>query len=131
YMLTPAIAALITRLFFYEKKFQDANLRLGKLGDYGRFWLISLGITALSYVFFTLLGAVRWDLTGNEFLRRLSEQFASVGQDMEASLPPGFTPQMMLLIYSIGGLTVFNVFPGIIAGFGEEFGHRGFMFPAL
>jgi hypothetical protein len=27
YMLTPAIAALITRLFFYEKKFKDANLR--------------------------------------------------------------------------------------------------------
>lgn len=131
YMLTPAIAALITRLFFYEHKFKDANLRFGKIGDYGKFWLLSIGITALSYVFFTLLGAVRWDPTGNEFLRRLAEQFAAAGQDMQASLPPGFTPQIMLWIFAIGGLTVFNIFPGIIAGFGEEFGHRGFMFPAL
>jgi membrane protease YdiL (CAAX protease family) len=131
YMLTPALAALVTRLFFYEKKFKDANLRLGRLGDYGRFWLVSLGITALSYVFFVVFGAIRLDLSGQEFLRRLSEQFAAVGQDMEASLPPGFTPQTMLLIYFIGGLTVFNILPGLITGFGEEFGHRGFMFPAL
>ena len=131
YMLTPALAALITRAFFYEKKFSDANLRFGRLGDYGKFWLVSLGITALSYVFFFAFGAIRLDLSGQEFLRRLAEQFAAVGQDMEASLPPGFTPQMMLLIYFIGGLTVFNILPGLITGFGEEFGHRGFMFPAL
>ena len=131
YMMTPAIAAIITRLFFYEKKFKDANLRFGRLSDYGKFWLISIGITALSYVFFTLFGAIQWDLTGNEFLRRLSEQFAAAGQDMEANLPPGFTPRTMLLVFFIGGLTVFNIMPGLITGFGEEFGHRGFMFPAL
>ena len=131
YMLTPALAAIMTRLFFYEKKFKDANLRFGRLSDYGKFWLVSLGITALSYVFFIAFGAIRLDLSGQEFLRRLAEQFAAVGQDMEASLPPGFTPQMMLLIYFIGGLTVFNILPGLITGFGEEFGHRGFMFPAL
>jgi uncharacterized protein len=131
YMLTPAIAGLITRLFFYDKKFKDANLRLGRPSDYGKFWLVSIGITALSYLFFTLFGAIRWDFSGQEFLHRLSAQFAAVGQDMEASLPPGFTPQMMLLLYFIGGLTVFNILPGMITGFGEEFGHRGFMFPAL
>lgn len=37
----------------------------------------------------------------------------------------------MLWLFVIGGLTVFNIFPGIINGFGEEFGHRGFMFPLL
>jgi membrane protease YdiL (CAAX protease family) len=37
----------------------------------------------------------------------------------------------MLMIYFIGGLTIFNILPGIITGFGEEFGHRGFMFPRL
>lgn len=131
YMLTPALAAIITRLFFYENKFKDANLRFGRLGDYGKFWLVSLGITALSYVFFTLFGAIRWDFTGQEFLTRLSAQFAAAGQDMEASLPPRFTPRTMLLIYFVGGLTVFNIMPGLITGFGEEFGHRGFMFPAL
>jgi membrane protease YdiL (CAAX protease family) len=131
YMMTPAIAALITRVFFYENRFKDANLRLGRLSDYGRYWLISVAITILSYVLFTLFGAIRWDFTGNVFLGRLAEQFAAVGQDMEASLPPGFTPQMMLIIYFFGGLTVFNILPGMITGFGEEFGHRGFMFPAL
>ena len=131
YMMTPAIAALITRSFFYENRFKDANLRFGRLSDYGRYWLISVAITMFSYVLFTLFGAIHWDLTGSVFLGRLSEQFAAVGQDMEASLPPGFTPQMMLVIYFLGGLTVFNILPGIITGFGEEFGHRGFMFPAL
>ena len=131
YMLTPAIAALITRLFFYENRFKDANLRFGRLSDYGKYWLISIAITILSYVFFTLFGAISWDFTGNVFLGRLSEQFAAVGQDMESSLPPGFTPQRMLIIYFLGGLTIFNILPGIITGFGEEFGHRGFMFPAL
>ncbi len=131
YMLTPAIAALITRRFFYKPKFSDANLRFGKLSDYFRFWLISLSITALSYVFFTLLGGITWDLTGRVFLDRLAAQSAAVGQDISASLPSGFTPTTMLLIYFIGGLTVFNILPGIVTGFGEEFGHRGFMFPQL
>ena len=131
YMLTPAITALITRTFFYQPKFTDANLRFGKLGDYFKFWIISIGITALSYIFFTLLGGITWDFTGQVFLNRLAEQFAVAGQDINASLPPGFTPMTMLLIYFIGGLTIFNILPGIIMGFGEEFGHRGFMFPQL
>jgi len=131
YMMSPAIAAIITRLFFYENKFQDANLRFGRTKDYLNFWLISVGISALSYVFFTFLGSISWDFTGQAFLERLSQQFTAVGQDMESSLPQGFTPQMMLMVFFIGGLTVFNILPGIITGFGEEFGHRGFMFPIL
>ena len=131
YMLTPAIAAIITRSFFYRPKFSDANLRFGKLSDYFKFWIISIGITALSYVFFTLLGGITWDFTGQVFLNRLAKQFAAAGQDINASLPPGFTLMTMLMIYFIGGLTIFNILPGIITGFGEEFGHRGFMFPLL
>jgi len=131
YMLTPAIAALITRLFFYEARFRDAYLRVGHIRDYFRYWLVALGITALSYVMYTLLGAVRWDFSGQIFLGRLAEQFAATGQDIKDTLPPGFTPQMMLWIFVLGGLTVFNIMPGLITGFGEEFGHRGFMFPAL
>lgn len=131
YMLTPAIAALITRVFFYQPGFSDANLRFGRLSDYLKFWLVSLGITVLSYAIYTLLGAVRWDFSGGVFLEKLTQQFAASGQDIRETLPPGFTPQMMLLIFFIGGLTVFNILPGIISGFGEEFGHRGFMFPLL
>lgn len=131
YMLTPAIAAIITRLFFYEPHFKDANLRVGRISDYFKFWLFSLGITALSFGLYTLLGAVSWDFSGNGFLQRLDQQFAASGQSMQDSLPPGLTPQTMLLIYFAGGLTVFNILPGIISGFGEEFGHRGFMFPLL
>ncbi|MEJ5202249.1 MAG: CPBP family intramembrane glutamic endopeptidase [Anaerolineales bacterium] len=131
YMMTPAIAALLTRLFFYPPKFSDANLRFGRLKDYLKFWLISLGITGVSYISFTVLGGITWDFSGRVFLDKLAQQFAVTGQDIQAALPPGFTPSMMLLIYTIGGLTVFNVIPGIITGFGEEFGHRGFMFPML
>ena len=131
YMLTPAIAAILTRLFFYEPHFKDANLRLGRLSDYFKFWLFSLGITALSFALYTLLGAVSWDFSGNVFLARLDQQFAASGQSMQSSLPPGMTPQMMLLIFFVGGLTLFNILPGLISGFGEEFGHRGFMFPLL
>jgi hypothetical protein len=35
------------------------------------------------------------------------------------------SPQMMLMIYFIGGLVI-NILPGIISV--GEFGHRGFMF---
>jgi len=131
YMLTPAIAALITRQFFYKPRFKDANLRFGRGRDYLKYWLIALGITALSFGFYTVLGAIRWDLSGEQFLDRLADQFAVNGQDMMDTLPPGFTPQMMLWLFFIGGLTLFNIMPGLITGFGEEFGHRGFMFPAL
>jgi membrane protease YdiL (CAAX protease family) len=131
YMLTPEIAALITRAFFYKPRFSDANLRFGRGRDYIKYWLLGIGITALSFAMYTLLGAIRWDLSGGIFLERLAEQFAAAGQDITQTLPPGFTPQMMLWVYFIGGLTVFNILPGIITGFGEEFGHRGFMFPIL
>jgi len=131
YMMTPALATLITRLFFYKPHFKDANLRFGRARDYLKYWLVALGITALSYTIYTLLGAIRWDFSGQVFLDRLAEQFAATGQDINDTLPPGFTPQTMLWIFTLGGLTVFNILPGLITGFGEEFGHRGFMFPAL
>ena len=131
YMLTPAIAAIITRLFFYEPRFTDANLRFGRLKDYLKYWFLSLVIVTSSYVLYTLMGSVSWDFTGNSFIEQLTRQFALSGQDINDNLPPGFTPQMMLMIFFIGGLTVFNIMPGVITGFGEEFGHRGFMFPLL
>jgi len=131
YMLTPAIAALITRLIFHKPRFKDANLRFGRFRDYIKFWLASLGITVLSYILYTLFGSIRWDFSGQVFLELLGQQFAATGQDMLATLPPGVTPQMMLWLFVIGGFTVFNIMPGLISGFGEEFGHRGFMFKYL
>jgi len=131
YMLTPALAAILTRGLFYGPGFSDANLRLGRMRDYLRFWMAGLGITAMSFVLFTGLGAIRWDFTGQVFLDQLARQFAESGRDMTASLPPGLTPRSMLLIFFAGGLTVFNVLPGIVMGFGEEFGARGLMFPLM
>ncbi len=131
YMLTPALAATITRAFFYAPRFKDANLRFGKIRDYIKFWAFSLGIIGVWYVVFTILGIIQWDFTGEVFLEKLARQLAERGQDINETLPPGFTPRMMLMIYFVSGLTVFNIFPGIITGFGEEFGHRGFMFPLL
>jgi CAAX protease family protein len=129
YMLGPAIAAIITRLFFYKARFKDAHLRFGRWQDYLRFWAITLGIVLLSYVVYTLLGSISWDFSGETFLVQMKGQMALSGQDIN-DLPAGLTPRMMLLIFLVGGLTVFNI-PMVIAGFGEEFGWRGFMFPQL
>jgi len=131
YMLIPALSALIVRAFFDERRFTDANLRLGRLKHYLQFWLFGLGITVLYFASYTALGAGEWDLSGSTFLANLSEQMAAVGQDMAGSLPPGMTPQTMLLIFFVGGLTVFNITPGLLTGFGEEFGWRGLMFPRM
>jgi hypothetical protein len=131
YMLTPAIAALITRLFFYKPRFKDAGLRFGKFKDYIRFWMYSLVITVISYGMYTLFGSISWDFSGEVFLNLLAQQFAAAGDDMMTSLPPGFTPQMMLWLFFIGSLTIFNIMSGLISGFGEEFGHRSLMFPLL
>ena len=55
YMLTPALSAVITRLFFYEKKFSDAFLNIGRGRHWLQFWLISALLAAISYLFYTLL----------------------------------------------------------------------------
>lgn len=131
YMILPALAALLTRVFFDPQRFSDANLSRGRWMDYLKFWLFSLGISALVFVGYTILGAGHWDFSGQAFLARLSEQFAATGQDLASATPAGMTPQMMLWLFFVGGLTTFNILPGLITGFGEEFGWRGLMFPRL
>lgn len=129
YMFIPAIAALITRIFFYRPRFADAYLQLGKLSDYLRFWAITMSVVLFSYFIYTLLGAITWDISGETFLNQLKAQMDLSGQPID-HLPDGITPKMMLVLFFIGGLTIFNI-PMIIVGFGEEFGWRGFMFPQL
>ncbi len=129
YMLGPALAAIITRMFFYQHKFADAHLRFGRWQAYLQFWGFTLAIVLLSYVMYTLLGSISWDFSGETFLSQLKNQMALSGQRID-NLPAGLTPKMMLVLFFIGGLTIFNV-PLVIAGFGEEFGWRGFMFPQL
>ena len=36
YVMTPAVAAIFTRLFFYGPRCKDANLRFGRVTDYLR-----------------------------------------------------------------------------------------------
>ena len=129
YMLVPAIAAVITRIFFYEKRFKDARLRFGKWTDYLKFYIITLVIVVFSFLIFASLGAISFDFSGETFLKQLEEQMALSGKSID-DLPAGFTPKIMMTIYFIGGLTLFNI-PLIIMGFGEEFGWRGLMFPLL
>ncbi len=129
YMFTPAIAALVTRILFYGKGFRDARLRIGGWRDYLRFWWMTLSVVVLSYIIFTLAGAVSWDPSGNTFLVQLEEQMEMSGKSIN-DLPAGMTPKLMLILFFAGGLTVFNI-PMILTGFGEEFGWRGLMFPLL
>ena len=53
------------------------------------------------------------------------------GHDIQDTLPPGFTPEMMLWLFFMGDLTIFNILSRLVTGFGEELGHRGLMFPLL
>ena len=129
YMFTPAIAALFTRLFFYEKKFKDARLGFGRWRDYFRFWWITLVVVAFSYIIFTLVGAISWDFSGDTFLGQLKEPMEMSGKSIN-DLPEGMTPKMMLILFFAGGLTIFSI-PMTLTGFGEEFGWRGLMFPLL
>ena len=129
YMLGPAIAAIITRLFFHEARFKDAHLGFGRLKDYLRFWGITLAVVLVSYVMYTILGSISWDFSGATFLTQLEDQMALSGQSID-ELPAGLTPRMMLFIFLVGGLTIFNI-PLMITGFGEEFGWRGLLFPQL
>ena len=116
---------------FYKGKFSDAYLHIGKARHWLQFWIISATLATLSYIFFTLFQEITWDFTGQAFLEKLAKQFEQTGQSMEQTLPKGFTPQSMLLLYVIGNFTIFNVLPGLITGMGEELGHRGIMFKWL
>lgn len=129
YMLGPALAAVVTRAIWYPRGFRDAGLGFGRLRHYLQFWLIALAVVLLSYGSYTVLGAVTWDFTGNTFLTQLRGQLTASGKDI-ADLPAGLTPRTMLVIFFVGGLTVFNL-PTIVFGLGEEFGWRGFLFPQL
>jgi membrane protease YdiL (CAAX protease family) len=129
YMFTPAIAAVIARFLFYERGFSDARLNLGRPGHYFRFYGITLVIVASCYLMYWLVGAVSWDFTGETFLSTLGAQMEATGQNIN-DLPLGLTPKMMLLLFAVGGLTVFNI-PFTVSGFGEEFGWRGYMLPQI
>jgi len=129
YMFTPAVSAVIARLFFYEKGFSDARLNIGRFRHYLRFYGLTLAVVAGCYLAYWIFGAVSWDFTGDTFLSTLGAQMESTGKDIN-DLPLGLTPKLMLLLFAIGGLTVFNI-PFTISGFGEEFGWRGFMLPLV
>jgi membrane protease YdiL (CAAX protease family) len=127
YMFTPAIAAVIARIFFYDRRFSDARLNIGRLKDYLRFYGLTLVIVAACYLGYWLFRAVSWDFTGDTFLSTLGAQMEATGQDIN-DLPLGLTPKITLVLFAVGGLTVFNI-PFTISGFGEEFGWRGYMLP--
>jgi membrane protease YdiL (CAAX protease family) len=127
YMFAPAASAAIARFFFYERGFSDARLNIGRLRSYVRTYGFTLAIVAACYLAYWALGAVSWDFTGDTFLSTLGEQMETAGKDIN-DLPMGLTPKMMLLLFAVGGLTVFNI-PFTVSGFGEEFGWRGYMLP--
>lgn len=127
YMLTPALAAILTRLFFHPPHFKDANVRFGNWRHWLLFWGLALAIVALYFALYTIAGAVRWDFSGQSYI----DQIAQVMPEAAAGMRPGPELSLQLWLFAAAGLTVLNLFPGLILGFGEEFGARGLMFPAL
>lgn len=130
YMLTPAVAAALVRTFVDEAGFDDAALRPGPWRPYGWVFVAALGLVVFQYAVFLGVGAVSLDLSGQGFLEQIERAMPGGSKTLLAELPPGMTVPRMLVLYTLGGLTVFNL-PGIVLGFGEEFGWRGYLFPRL
>ena len=130
YMITPAIAAIITRAFFIEDRFQNSGLRIGNKWHYIRVWAFSLLIILSCFLINSLTGNIVWDFSGEAYLESVQELLIETEQNVFAQLPEGISPSTMIILFFIGGLTIFNVF-NILSGFGEEYGHRGLMFPIL
>ena len=130
YMFTPAIAAALTRTFVSRGRFADAGLRGAPPLRFLAFWGLGVGIAVLYYVLFSLSGAVRWDFSGGGFLSQLETFAPGAGAQLLEQLPKGMTLTGMLALYTVGGFTLFNI-PGILLGFGEEFGWRGLLFVRL
>ncbi len=130
YMFGPALAAILTRAIAHRPRFRGAGLHPGPVRAYLPFWAFGLGVVAANFLAIQIAGAVRWDLTGDAALARIDQLAAQTGQGMPDP-PAGMTPRDMLLLFTVGGITLFNILPGLLIGFGEEFGWRGLMFPAL
>ncbi len=130
YMITPAVAATIARGFFHGARFRDAALRPGPLGLYAWVWLAGVGLVLVQFCAFLASGVVSLELTGQGFLEQIDRAMPGGSAKLLEQLPQGMTLPGMLALYTLGGLTVFNV-PGVLLGFGEEFGWRGYLFPAL
>lgn len=131
YVFMPALAAIITRTFFHEKKFKDAKLRYGKTKNYLFFWLAALLITLLTYLISTSLGAISWNFSSQNFIENFAGQFSLAPEQLQTMLPQWLSPTTLLIVFAIAGLTILNIIPGILMGFGEEFGWRGLLFPEL
>ena len=130
YMLTPALSAIFVRIFFYENKFSDACLSFGKWKWYFQAWTAGVLISLLFSIAYILSGSASLDFTGQGFIEQIDHYSSENYEEMIRDIPAGMSLVSVLLLYTIGGLTIFNI-PGIILGFGEEFGWRGFMFPLL
>jgi membrane protease YdiL (CAAX protease family) len=130
YMFTPAIAAALTRAFVSRERFTGAGLCGAPPLVFFAFWGLGVGIAVLYYGLFTLSGAVRWDSSGAGFLSQIEAFVPGAGVQMLQQLPKGMTLTGMLALYTVGGFTLFNI-PGILLGFGEEFGWRGLLFVRL
>ena len=130
YMFGPALAAIAARALVRPPGFRGAGLRPGRLRPYVAFWLFGIAVVAANVVAIQLAGALHWDLRGDAALAQIDRLAELSGQPMPAP-PAGLSPRDMLVLFTLGGLTVLNLMPGLLTGFGEEFGWRGLMFPAL
>ncbi len=126
YMLTPALAAILTRLFFHPLHFKDANIRFGNWRHWLQYWLLAVSVVALYFALYTVFGAARWDFSGQAYIDQMAQYMPEAARTMQ----PGPDLALQLALFAVAGLTVLNI-PGLIMGFGEEFGARGLMFPAL
>ena len=119
----PAISAVVAR-WFTGCGYSNAGLTLGKLRWYVYGWSVSLAMCVFVFSAEWVIGAAKFDLS--------LERLAALGPTDSAPVEPpeGFTKQQFVLVLAMANLTVMNI-PGILLGFGKEFGWQGYLFPSL
>lgn len=123
-MITPTLAAALTRRFITREGFATAGLRRGPWKPYLVIWVSMPFLVAGIYALTIVLGLGRFDPTVSQLMARIHE--AAGGRPIP-DLPPPLVLAAVILAQSLTlGAVVTTVFT-----FGEEFGWTGYLLVKL
>jgi uncharacterized protein len=122
-MWGPGLAVILVTKFVLREKIGTTTIgRLGRLRYYLWAWSLPIAGTIAALLLTVLLGVARFDFD-LPLMRELMQQSGK-------RLPSFLTPGTIMLIQTIGALTIAPIINCIFA-LGEELGWRGFLLPRL